>query len=72
MIIGSHLSLSSVILWLIPQIYKMNRVIHILSWIFICWFIIGVISAVCLVWILVVKNRELKLKDVNKLVHENN
>ncbi len=75
LIIASHLSLSSVILWVIPKIYKIDRIIQIVSWLFICWFIIGVISAVWVVWILIIKNRDLKLEDVNpklyKLVHDN-
>jgi hypothetical protein len=76
LISGSHLSLSSVILWIIPQIYKIGFIIQIISWLFICWFIIGVFSAVWVVWILIIKNRDLNLEDVNpklyKLVHEDN
>ena len=75
-IIGLHLSLSSVVLWIVPNIYKISGVIQIVNWIFIFWFIFGIASAVYVVWILIVRNGELKLKDVNpklyKLVHENN
>jgi hypothetical protein len=64
-IIALHLSFSAVALWLLPSLNERCGLLNWISWIFIIWFIVGVIFAVWLAWYLVAKNKELSLKEVN-------
>jgi len=72
-IIASHLCLSSVLLWLVPELQRQAYILSTASWICIAWFVTGVVSSAWVAWRLVVKEKELLLEEVNpklyKLVH---
>lgn len=75
-ITGSHLCVSAILLWLVPELHHLNHLLSIASWINVVWFVVAVISSVRVAWHLVVNEKELSLNEVNpklyKLVHEAN
>jgi hypothetical protein len=64
-IIALHLSLSAAALWLVPTLNERCGLLTWISWIFIIWFIVGVLFAVWVAWYLVAKDKELSLKEIN-------